>query len=74
MDRKYDLFERLPDGSLVWRAAIVGRNKALRQLEVFSGETFNEVRLVDLPTGSLLATLNVPKQSRLPKKRIRQRR
>jgi hypothetical protein len=36
MDRKYDLFKRLPDGSLVWRAAIVGRNKALAGPLLFS--------------------------------------
>ena len=46
-------------GSL-WRDTIRGHEEAIKQLREFSTKTANEVRLIHLPTQTLIATLNTP--------------
>jgi hypothetical protein len=58
MDREYDLFEIFPDGSALWRNTIRGHEEAIKQLREFSTKTANEVRLIHLPTNTLIATMN----------------
>ena len=60
MDREYDLFEIFPDGSAMWRNTIRGHEEAIKQLRELSTKTANEVRLVHLPTQTLIAALNTP--------------
>jgi hypothetical protein len=60
MDREYDLFEIFPDGSALWRNTIRGHEEAIKQLHEFSRKTTNEVRLVHLPTQTLIAAMNTP--------------
>jgi hypothetical protein len=60
MDSEYDLFEIFPDGSALWRHTVTGREEAIRRLQELSTQTTNEVRLIHLPTSTLIASLNAP--------------
>jgi hypothetical protein len=42
----------------MWRNTIRGHEEAIKQLREFSTKTANEVRLVHLPTQTLIAALN----------------
>ncbi len=61
MERKYDLFEILPDGSPMWLAAVTGRENALIELRALAADTENEVRMMDILSNSIIAAINVPK-------------
>jgi|HubBroStandDraft_1064217.scaffolds.fasta_scaffold01108_14 hypothetical protein len=59
MEREYDLFEVLPDGTAVWREAVAGHETAIRKLHELSARTTNEVRVMHLQTNTLIALKNV---------------
>jgi len=59
MERDYDLFEVLPDGTPMWREAVTGHDAAIRKLHELSARTTNEVRVMHLPTNTLIASKNV---------------
>lgn len=61
MDRSYDLFEMFPDGTALWKGAVVGHEDAIRKLQELAARTTNEMRLMHVPTKTLIATLNAPK-------------
>jgi hypothetical protein len=61
VDRNYDIFEILSDGSPIWRGAVHGREDALLKLEEWAKQTKNEVRVMHVPTKSIIATINAPK-------------
>ena len=42
MDRDYDIFEKLPDGSVLWRAFLPGLNNTLARLEELAKLSPNE--------------------------------
>jgi hypothetical protein len=56
MDREYDRFEILPDGSALWRHTITGQ-EAIKGLRELSAQTANEVRLMHLPSNTLIAAM-----------------
>ena len=56
--RTYDVFEKLPDGSLVWRETIKGHENAIRKLQELSAKTPNELQLIDLDTKAVVSTIN----------------
>ena len=58
MDREYDIFEILPNGSSIWRKVISGHEEAIRAFKEFAKQTPNEVRLMYLPTTTLIAAVN----------------
>lgn len=60
MDRNYDLFEILPDGSPIWKCAVAGHENAVQQLRELAAKTNNEVRIMHLPTQTVIAVLKVP--------------
>jgi len=60
VDRNYDLFEILPDGSPIWKCAVAGHENAIQQLRELAAKTNNEVRIMHLPTQTVIAVLNVP--------------
>lgn len=62
MDRHYDIFEVMPDGDLLWRDVAVGHEPAVNKLKEIAAETKNEVRLMHVPTKTLIAAMNVPRQ------------
>jgi hypothetical protein len=55
VDRDYDLFERFPDGSLVWRAVVSGHGNALRKLSELAAQTSNEVHAMHVATNTVIA-------------------
>lgn len=59
MEREYDLFEVLPDGSAIWKEAVHGHENAIRRLQELSAQTVNEVRVMHLATKTLIAAMNV---------------
>ena len=58
VDRNYDLFEILPDGSPLWRCAVAGHEDALQQLRELAKHTDNEVRIMHLASNTIIAVLN----------------
>ena len=60
MDRNYDLFEILPDGSPIWRCTVAGYETAVQQLRELARQTENEVRIMHLSSNTVIAVLNVP--------------
>ena len=63
MDPEYDIFERLEDGSALWRDTVQGRDKALLKLEEVARKTRNECFAMHLPTQEIIASANSRKQS-----------
>jgi hypothetical protein len=64
MDRVYDIFEKLPDGSLMWKTSVAGHEKAIQQLRELAKTTANECLVMHLPTKTLIATMNASKSER----------
>jgi len=58
MEREYDLFEQFPNGDVLWRMTVIGHENAIQQLRELAATTYNEVRVVHLPTQSVIAVLN----------------
>jgi hypothetical protein len=63
MDREYDIFERLEDGSTLWRDAVNGLENALLKLEEVAKKTTNECFAMHLPTQEIIASAGGSKQS-----------
>jgi hypothetical protein len=60
MDREYDIFEKLSDGSLMWRAFARGRENAANKLEQLSALSPNEHFAIHTPSEEIVARVNVP--------------
>jgi hypothetical protein len=58
MNRVYDAFEVLPDGSLIWRATVEGHQDAIDKLWQISKGSENEFKLMHLPTKTVIATIH----------------
>jgi hypothetical protein len=54
----FDVFEKLRDGSLIWRCSVSGQEEAIVALKKLATETSNEVRAMHLATKTVIATLN----------------
>jgi len=57
MDREYDLFERMPDGSLNWRGFARGRQKMRARLGKPAIQTTNECFAVHTPTHEVVGSV-----------------
>ena len=58
MEREYDLFEQFPNGDVLWRMTVTGHKNAIQKLSELSATTYNEVRVVHLPTQAVVAVMN----------------
>lgn len=58
MDREYDLFERMSDGSLKWRGLARGLEETQVKLQKLAKETTNECLAVYTPDSNVVARLN----------------
>jgi len=75
MSPKYDLFERFPDGSSLWRACVIGLDGArlhMRDLAVRSSNQFyamhvatGKIEFLRLRPGNMAASLKVENQSKV---------
>ena len=61
MQRTYDIFEKMPDGTIMWRASIDGHEEAIRKLKELATRNLNEWQVLHLPTQSLVATITASK-------------
>jgi len=60
VDRDYDLFEILPDGSPIWKCAVAGHENAIQRLREQAKHTDNELRITHLASNTIIAVLNAP--------------
>jgi hypothetical protein len=60
VDRDYDLFESLPDGSIVWKAVARGRDDAVAKLNELGRLSPNEHFAIHTPTMVVIARVNEP--------------
>jgi len=58
MQRTYDIFEKMPDGTIMWRDSVQGHEEAVRKLKDLATRSLNEFQLLHLPTQSLVAIVN----------------
>jgi hypothetical protein len=58
MNRVYDAFEVLPDGTLIWKATIEGREDAVKKLKQVAKDSPNEFRLMHIPSKTMIAAIN----------------
>jgi hypothetical protein len=58
MNRTYDIFERQPDGKLLWKSSVQGHEAAVSKLRELASGSPNEWQLIHVPTQSLVATMN----------------
>ena len=61
MERQCDIFEIQPNGSPLWKSAVADHEKAISIPKQVAAKTANEVRIMHIPTNTLIAALNVPK-------------
>jgi hypothetical protein len=59
MDRDYDIFEILPDESLLWRGSALGTENATSVLADIGKKTANECFAMNMSTMETLACVNV---------------
>ena len=58
VERTYDIFEKHPDGTMLWKETVNGHEAAIAKLREVAAKTTNEVQVLHLPTKSLIATMN----------------
>ena len=54
MKHKYDLFEKFPDGSSLWRACVVGLSSAQRHMGDLAIRSPNQFYAMHLETGKVV--------------------
>jgi len=64
VEREYDIFEKYPDGSLLWRAVVTGRDQAAAKLHELAARTANEVQMIHVSSKTVIAVLNAPQAKR----------
>jgi hypothetical protein len=64
MRHVYDVFEKFPDGSTLWRACVTGRFEAERKMREFAEHSGNEFFLMNIEAGNFLPTESPRRNSR----------
>jgi hypothetical protein len=59
LNREYDIFERLPDGTHLWKDYVVGLEQARRKLQELAAQSKNEHYAIHTPTKDIAARVNV---------------
>ncbi len=70
MNRQYDIFQVLTDGTLVWREAVAGHQAALDKLEQLALSEGCEFQLLYLPDKTVIAKINSQSQMRSAAKAV----
>jgi hypothetical protein len=63
MRREYDIFERFPDGSSLWRTCVCGRYKAERTMHELAEHAENDFFAIDVEAAAPLPVNFVRKAS-----------
>jgi hypothetical protein len=61
VERTYDIFEKMKDGSMMWRVAVPGHEAALSTLKEMAAQSPSEFQLRHLASNTLIATINPEK-------------
>lgn len=61
MNRDYDIFECLPDGTDLWKGYVTGLEQARRKLQELAALSENEHYAIHTPTKEIAARVNIPK-------------
>jgi hypothetical protein len=64
MRRDFDVFEKFPDGSTLWRASVHGRYEAQRKMHELAEQSGSEFFLIDIQAEILLPPTSTRKGSR----------
>jgi hypothetical protein len=64
MRHVYDVFERFPDGSTLWRAWVPGRFEAQRKMQELGEHSGNEFFLIDIQAEDFLPNVSARRNSR----------
>jgi hypothetical protein len=54
MHRKYDLFEKFPDGSSLWRACVLGLDGTRRHLKELAQKSENHFYAMEIASGKIV--------------------
>ena len=54
MTREYDVFEKFPDGSSLWRASVLGLEGTYLQLRQFAQKSGNQFYAIDMVNGEVI--------------------
>jgi hypothetical protein len=65
MRHEYDVFERFPDGSSIWRATVAGRYEAQRKMQELAEHSVNAFFTIDIQAGEHLPFNSPGSHSRL---------
>jgi hypothetical protein len=63
MRQVYEVFERFPDGSTLWRACVIGRFEARRRMQELEEHSENGFFLIDVPAEDVLPAPSAPKST-----------
>ena len=55
MLRSFDIIEKFPDGSRIWRTCVFGRYEAERKLQELTEHSNNEFVTIDIQSGERLS-------------------
>jgi hypothetical protein len=61
--RNFDIFEKAPDGSMIWRTCVFGKFEAERKLHELAEHSKNQFLAVDIESGEPLPMI-APQKSR----------
>jgi hypothetical protein len=61
MLRDFDIFEKLHDGSTIWRTCVSGQFEAERKLQELAEHSSNEFLVIDIQTGKPFLPMVGPK-------------
>ena len=64
MRHVYDVFERFPDGSTLWRACVTGRFEAVRKMQELEEHSGNEFFLIDIQAEDFLPNVSARRNTR----------
>ena len=56
MYRKYDLFEKFPDGSSLWRACVQGLESTRLHMREMARQSGNQFYAIDMVSGKIVHT------------------
>lgn len=68
MVRNFDIIEKFPDGSMIWRTCVFGQFEAERKLQELAEHSKNEFLAVDVASGEPLPTITPQKARQVIKK------
>jgi len=62
--RDFDIFEKFPDGSTLWKACVRGRFEAQRKLDELAERSENQFFMIDIQGHVLSPPILVPMKSK----------